>query len=232
MDARARLLAGIFILLGALTCSGGSALAPLVLVTPQIDSLKFYSVRPDFGRPGSGILALTAQFADTSRRLGPDERIPVKITVTSGDSETLMLGPAFCFPGPRDCTELIVTTRTGHVIDELAVLIAGIPARWWNRCPSRTCGGLRVFDSRKVDGAIRELLGNSGVEAAERDPVGALGIDMPQRSLGAQLFTAAPFDYGAARPKDGAIQGQRGDTVVLQYAQPNGTAVTTSMLVP
>lgn len=213
-----------------LSWSCGNGLAPIVSVTPRIDSLRFDSF---FSRaPDSGIVAVYAQFADTSARLGPNERIPVRVTVEGGDEETMMLEHAVCFlPDPYSCTLVSVGTRSGHTVDELVGVLAGIPARWWVIGVSRTNGGAQVFDSRRIDDAVAALRRHPAVANAERDGIGAPGVEQVPH-FPTQLLATLPLDYGGAKANDGKVQGQKGALMTVRYTQPDGSVLVHTMAIP
>lgn len=213
-----------------LSWSCGNGLAPIVMVNPTIDSLRFDSF---FSRaPDSGIVAVYAQLADTSVRLGPNERIPVRVTVHGGDEETMTLEHHVCFlPGPTACTLVSVGTRSGHTVDEIGDLLSAIPARWWVIGVSRTNGAARVFDSRRVDDAITALRRHPAVASAERDGIGAPAVSPPPH-FPSQLLATLPLDYGSPKLDDGRVQGQKGGLMTVRYTQPGGPAVTHTMVIP
>ena|SRR5688572_30702225 len=207
-------------------CGTSNSLAPIVRVTPALDSLVFSSFFTVWSE--SGILAIHGALAPSVPRLQSHERIPVRITVSSGDVEEMLLESLFDFPGPRYRTLLTVSMSAGHTVEELTDVVAGIPARWWLISSSHTSGGLRVFDSRVADGAIRTLLSRDGVASAERDIAGFAGSPS---NLEAQLFAAAPLNYGQSISGDGVVQGQSGDQIVIEYTQPNGSIISASILI-
>ena len=218
----------VVVVAGSWSC--GSGLAPIDLVTPRIDSLRF---DPFFSRaPDSGIVAVFARLADTSARLQSNERIAVRVTVEGGDQETMELGPNVCFlPDPHACTLVSVGTRSGHTVDELGGVLSAIPARWWVIGPSRTNGGARVFDARNVDAGIAELKRHPAVASAERDAIGTLGVDPPPH-FPSQLLATLPLDYGAHKADDGKVQGQKGALMTVRYTQPDGTVLTHTLAIP
>jgi hypothetical protein len=230
-NARSR-FCGLFLLAvaTAMLSTCGNGLGPLVPVNLQIDSLRFdtfYSRAPE-----AGILAVYAQLADTAARLGPSERIPVSITVEGGDEETLSLEPKVCFlPGPYSCTLVSIGTKAGRTVDELNAVLPTIPARLWIVGPSRTNAGVRVFDSRKVEDAIRVFRGHSAIASAERDGIGVPGVDPPPH-FPSQLLAALPLDYGDPKADDGKVQGQKAALMTIRYTQPDGTVLTRTLALP
>lgn len=213
------------------SCSDG--LGPIVLVSPRLDSLQF---SPFYSRPAdapeSGIIAVNAQFADTTARLRPNERIPVRVTVEGGDEETMMLEHGICFlPDHQACTLLQVVVRSGHTVDELDDLLSAVPARWWLISVSRSYGAVRVFDSRRVADALAKLRRHPAVASADRETVGVPGIDPPPH-LPSQLLATLPLDYDNPAADDGIVQGQKGALITARYTQPDGTVLTHTIAIP
>jgi hypothetical protein len=214
-----------FLCFVCLTRCGSNPLGPADLVNPELASLTvdpFATIWPE-----GGILAVDGRLADSTSQLRNDEAIAIQVIVASGDAEEMLLESAYHFPGPRFRTLIAVSMRAPHLVDELDGVVSQVPARWWLICPFRTCGAVRVFDSRRVDGAIQALRADGRVESADRDVVAFAGTPPP---LGTVLFAAAPLDYGPALPGDGVVQGQKGDLIEVRYTQPDGSVLIDSIV--
>ncbi len=211
----------------SLTTSCGNDLVSPVLVNPGIEALEF---SPFYSRPG--IVAITAQFPDTSARLRPSERIAVRVTVEGGDEETMMLEHSVCFiPDPFTCSTVSVGMRSGRTVDDISGMVASFPARWHVTFGFQTNGSLRVFDSRRVPDVITALRRHPAVASVEREAVGVPAISPPP-PIGHLLLAALPLDYDSPTPNDGTVQGQKGALLTLRYTQPDGSVLMQTWAVP
>lgn len=209
-------------------CGGSDGLSPITLVTRTLDSLVVGGFE---GRqPPNGIFAVRGVLR-VGETLSANERLEVSVVVASGDSESVMLEREFCDSGTRVCTQVTVTTVSGHTIDDLAGIMNSYPARWWTRCVSLTCGGMRVFDGRLVDRLINDLRKNRAVATAERDQVYVLASGGFE-DLATKLLATAAMDYASANKGDHIVQGAKADLITVKYKQPDGSTLTSSMTMP
>lgn len=205
---------------------GSNPLGPTDLVHPELASLSFEAVHIVW--PEQGILAVGGALAGSTSRLDDDERIAIELTVTSGDSEEVLLESMLVPPWHTVRTLMTITMRAPHTVDEISSVVAQTPARWWFICPTRTCGAFRVFDSRRVALAIEHLGDDARVQFVQREVLGFAGS--PPTNLFQLLFAAVPMDYGQAQPGDGIVQGQKGDLIEVRYTQPDGSVLVDSIV--
>lgn len=193
-----------------------------LLVTLQVDD--FLSSFVD-----RGVLTITGQLAPEAPAFEEPDRLAIQLSLNTGDAEVVHLSRHFCYPGPRDCSSLSVGMRTGRTIAELDEVIRDV-ARWWNACPSQTCGGLRVFDPRRVDHLLATLEMHPATNAVSRDAL-RFGGDEPT-DPSRFLVAAHPLDTGVPVPYDGVIQAAPGDTLLLTYAPASGPTVVVRFVMP
>ncbi len=184
----------------------------------------------------AGIMQIEGYPADTSFRLEARQNVPIEISVSSGDRESSALYPKYCPPRSGGqfyvCFEFDIGMRPGYDIRSLNGYVAGIGGRfkyWWTNIQA---GGVVLFDPSDVVARARQALSWPGVQWVE---LGGLGYCVEGGSYcfdWSQLTRPVYVTMGAARPGDGMIEMQPGDTLTVTYRQPDGSTVQTRSQVP
>jgi hypothetical protein len=182
-----------------------------------------------------GILYLEGFPADTSFRLGVDQRVPVEITVTSGDREDVGLYWASCPPRDRgwhfSCFDFEIVMRNGFNAASVAGRLVAMGGRFDLISVDSTFGQATLFAPGDIVAKAREAWAWPGVAYTEL--VEGFCIE-PSSTCGSlsKLAVPVPVDTGPAVPGDGIVQVRSGDTVTIVYTQPLGGVATTRAVVP
>lgn len=214
-----------------LNCS--EALGPIVLVNPSLSSVTFDSF--DSSVKDWGLISLTGIPADSSYRPGGRDRIPLAFTASSGDSEVVWLSPYACGNPPSvfACQDLDLVMKSGFRADSLRAAMDEIPARFISVSVTGSVAGVRVFDPDYAARAIRILRQQPSVQYAGNAALlftTGIGGGSSNGILG--LTGALPLDFASAVRSDGHIQAQSGDTLRIAYRQPDGSQLTSQMIIP
>jgi hypothetical protein len=187
--------------------------------------------------PGNGgLVVLSAVPADLSYRPGSRERIPVTLTSTGGDSETVRLWSYACGEAPRIyvCEELELHMRSGFRAESLRTSLDQIPARFIVVSVSGSVAGVRVFDPDDADRAIMFLRAQPGVQDVFHSIL-LFTTAAPSSSAAnpiADLSGAVSFDLASPVRGDRHVQARSGDTLRASYLQPDGSRLTSERVVP
>ena len=182
---------------------------------------------------GDGVVRISAIIEKPFAKL---DRLEARLRTSSGDDESFLLGPSDC--GGYVCDEFMVSMRDGHTIEELR-----------SRAPA-VGGILRVGGIADESGTIvhrptwfgvieLELGANppawamerarlwSGVKSVELNGLyylgpGPLVIAGAHARLHARPATAPPVQG------DGVLQWSGGDTLTVEYQQPDGSLLSCS----
>jgi hypothetical protein len=218
-------------LAAALACA--DLLGPTRDVTPQLDSLGL-----DLSLL-SGIMYINGVPADSSFRLESGRRVPVEISVSSGDRESAGLYRTWCPPRPRrpyfHCFRFSIGMESGIDVRTLSQRVGGIGGRWEHIYSGGWLAEVTLFYPDAVRGAQRarswpgvkftELFWpGSGAPQSGPDP----GPPIPVWKLTVPVLV----DTGTAVPHDGTMQVRSGDTVVVLYRQPAGGVLEARGTVP
>ena len=217
-------LIGALPLIAAYGCA--SATAPVAEAHIQLRRLvvsDFLSVLTD-----SGFVTIEGYASDSTFRARRNERVPVTLLATSGDSEILNLGVEDCGPfGSVDCNDLLIALADGHDALELVAQLETLPARYHAVWHGGRAASLHVFQEDRIPRAILVLGRLPGVVTVERSVVGTVAAGGGPRAP--VLRASMPLDFETPRVGDNRIQARRGDTLEIAYSQPDGTAIRFSM---
>jgi hypothetical protein len=175
-----------------------------------------------------GILNIMGFPADRAFRLGPRDRVPVEVSVTSGDAEAVGLYRTFCPPRRRtegyDCFRFSIVMLDGYHARDLADRVAALGGRFILVSATGWLGVVTLFDPHDLVRRARSARAWPGVKFT------ALGywfcpLDMPDCLSDSDLELPVPVDSGAAVPGDGIVQVRSGDTVTVRYRQPGGGTI-------
>jgi hypothetical protein len=184
----------------------------------------------------SGIMRVDGFPADTAFRLEVRQSVPIEITVSSGDRESTALYPAFCPPRPEGrfyvCFEFDIGMQPGYDILSLNDYVAGIGGRMQFVNIFHTWGHVVLFDPSEVVSRARKALSWPGVRYVELGGLGGCAADGSSCVVDWSRVTRPVYvTTGAARPDDGIVEMQPGDTVTVTYRQPDGSTVQTQVQV-
>lgn len=181
-----------------------------------------------------GIVWLRGVPSDTSFRLQRNQRVPVRLSASSGDQEEVGLYRLDC--PARDggyvyrCFEFSITYAEVYDIAEIERRVAAIGGRFQIR--SRSFASIVLFDDPdKVMRLAREAGSWPGVAFPWFSAVGCL----PTGCSTQFNFLSLPVrvDHGSPIPGDGILQVSPGDTLRFTYTQPTGqTLEATTIRVP
>ena len=216
-------------------------LGPRRTVRPALSSLSFDDLFTNLR--DSGVLYVDAVPADVSFRLKPSQRVPIEITVSSGDTERVGLYRQFCPFTDRGehfyCFQFVIFMCCGpfpeHLVTTLADRVAAIGGRFDLVAATGWFGGVTLFSPDDVVKQARDAASWPGVEYTEL----SWPICISEAGGGGSCASTAPFlavplpvDTGPAVPGDGILQVRLGDTVVATYDQPTGAVLQARVLVP
>lgn len=209
----------------AVTAACADLLGPDRLVTPQLQEIW---IPPYF--MDAGIMYVEGYPADTMFRLESGQRVPVEITVSSGDSEATGLYRRLCPPRERgpgyDCFEFELHMRDGYFAQDLADHVAEMGGRFFTFWDGGRYAAVELFSPDDLVGRARRARSLNGVESTDlvwdQGSIDGEPLSHRFRSL---LRVPLPVDIGAAVPGDGIVQVRRGDTVAVVYRQPSGGGV-------
>lgn len=215
----------------ALTVACADLLGPLRNVTPELAALDL-----DLSLL-SGIMHINGLPTDTSFRLASGQRVPVEITVSSGDREDAGLYRTWCPPRPHgpyfNCFRFSIGMESGIDVRTLSQRVGGIGGRWEHIYSGGWLAEVTLFYPDAIRGA-RRARSWPGVKFVELSWPGSgalqsgLGSPLPVGDLTAPVLV----DTGAAVPRDGTMQVRPGDTVVVLYRQPDGRVLEARRTVP
>jgi hypothetical protein len=112
-------------------------------------------------------------------------------------------------------------------MSELFSILNSVPARVYLVIFSGKIGAVFVFHPERVPDAVRQLGSHPAVESAERSAYAA--FPAPRKW---PLEGGLPLDFRPIMPRDGVLQSQPGDTVLIRYAQPDSTALELRFTIP
>ncbi len=183
-----------------------------------------------------GLLYINAFPADTTFRLDAGERVPLAITVSSGDQESLRLYRVFCPPRERlagfHCYSFILTMESGVQATSVAGQVAALGGRFHLVSVSGRIAGVTLFDPDDLVRRARNARSWPGVAMTELSfPFCAPGAPPPCGSKSA-LTAPMAVDTGGAVPMDGVLQVRPGDTLSVSYRQPDGSILVANGTIP
>lgn len=228
-----RRVAGLLLatcLAGAASCVDSLSPGRLSDARPWLRSLSFDDISTHL--TDGGTVVLLAVPTDSTFSLELDQRVPVDVVASSGDHEEVGLYNVLCptrqrLPGHFQCFLLDVSMEAGHDATEIASELQAAGGRFLFISATGWFAQLVFFSP--VDPVGRALRARSwpGVATVELPPLGCVfGPACP--SLTAPLAVAG----GAASQGDGVLQIRPGDTVVVSYRQPDGSALRTQLVAP
>jgi len=215
----------------AATCS--RSLEPLVQVHPMLSTVNVDDFTSSF--VDWGLVAVSGLPADTSYRLGARDQIPVNITSSGGDTESVELSPLVCGSPPTvyACQELDLEMDSGYQAQQLRPVMDQIPARFILVSVTGQDAGIWVFDPARLNDAISILARQPHVRYVGPTGIGAVaGGSGGGGSTAPDLEGALPLDFVRVVPRDGHLQARSGDTLTVTYSQPNGTQLTSQFVIP
>jgi hypothetical protein len=180
-----------------------------------------------------GVFFISATPVDTSFRLPRGQRLPLSVTVSSGDEERAGLSRRHCPARERTtagypCFKFQVFMKEGHRPLELADQVAAVGGRFY--LVSSNFAGVIMFEPELVRQA-RAATRWPGVAYAALMGTGCLP-EAPCLNSNSDLVVPMPLDFGAAIPGDGIVQVRSGDVVTATYQQPNGGTIQATAQVP
>lgn len=195
--------------------------------------------RINFGDLGTylsdgGIVWLRGVPRDTSFRLQRNQRVPVRLSATSGDQEEVGLYRLDC-PAREGgytyrCFEFSIFYAEGHDMAEIEKRVAAIGGRFQIRS-SRFASIVLFDDPDEVMRRAREAGSWPGVASPWFSPVGCHPAGCPTQFN--VLSLPVRVDHGPPIPGDGILQVSPGDTLRYTYTQPTGqTLEATTIRVP
>ena len=215
----------------AATAACADLLGPLRNVTPELSALDL-----DLSLL-SGIMHINGLPADTAFRLASGQRVPVEISVSSGDRESAGLYRAWCPPRPQvpyfRCFRFSIGMESGIDVRTLSQRVGGIGGRWEHIYSGGWLAEVTLFYPDAVGGAQRARSW-PGVKFVELSWPGSgalqsgLGPPLPVGDLTVPVLV----DTGAAVLRDGTMQVRPGDTVLVLYRQPDGRVLEARRTVP
>ena len=213
----------------ALACALAScsdATAPVV-ITPTLHSLGTPRVNFPLER---GFLEVGAGLDVSAPSVRPYERVRVRVETSAGDLEWLYLERTFCGQWFL-CNSVSVSMREGHTLFEVVPLVPLHFARWDGATADFRHGVLRPVRNEETDLLIARLRLHSGTQEVMRTSIGFLACEECVPDIGRSISDLLPSSDGAVRREDGIVQLAIGDTVVVTYSQPDGSTLTTSLVV-
>lgn len=217
--------------LGLLGC--GSSPTEVVVVNPTLTTLSI-----DQAALHDAALIVRATPEDASFVPSPSMRIRITISSTSGESKTIHVGPELCvLPSGREivCNEFLVNMNPGSNVSTLQPYVEDIDARLvlTRVCTAEgTCepaatdfGTVRIFDG-ELEAAMDEAQDWPGVRSVEYKAF--LTVAATEANT-ARFAGGAPLSVRPPVPANTRVEVMTGDTLVVQYAQPNGDTLKASI---
>lgn len=201
--------ANALLALSLLACD--ASLAP----TRAVDAAPFMGLARDFvvNRDG-GMFSLYGSPFDQSFRLAPGEYLPVEVSTSRGDVETIRLVPMIC--GEHLCNLLRIEMRPGASLLDFEKNIRAAGARLTEANPTL---------ERPESGVIWPLDGNPSrvtYELARHPTVASVtrhevyhGFYYP---IIGDFHGGIPMADVTVRPRDGTLSVALGDTIFVRYA--------------
>jgi hypothetical protein len=187
-----------------------------------------------------GFLTIEAVPQNPEFRLGANQRVPVEVTVSSGDRETVELYRMTCPDRERgwkyNCFRFLVWMHEGHVAHDLEEHVAAIGGRMWVMGSSGRLAAIVVFEPGVVLRHAMDARSWPGVQLVETSlPVCNHAVEHGPHSCPPNISLLSrplPVDTGAAVPGDGIVQVRSGDVIVVSHRQPSGAMLRDSIGVP
>jgi hypothetical protein len=216
----------------AVASSTCAELGPPPFVTTELKSI---SVNAQYLN-NDQLLHVTGEAVDTSFRLDPSSRLRARVTTSDGDAEEITFAPQFCNGSYYYCHKLIVAVKEGNDVKALAPQIAPLPARLRLLVMMNENGdtiwvvkdfaSLWVYDPVNTAEVSRTVTEMPAVKYVEHD--GAGWYDYPP-SLSLTL-AMRPAARAAVVAGDGVLQFQSGVSVTVEYTQPDGSKLATTVV--
>ena len=223
--ARVAVLALAFLL--GCTDLFGPAPQAVRYLQPRLVALSFNDV--DANLRHGGLLELYGSLADTALRLQEYERIPLEITATSGDSETMGFFNLLCpnrarIRGRHHCFRFDIVMQQGHDPSEVAPYLAAMGGRF-NFTSGSWFAAVTIFETGNIVRNAHDAMSWPGVRFVELSRPLCLG-SCPS------LTVPVRIDTGAAIVSDGILQVRSADTITVSYGNPSGGPLRLQLLVP
>lgn len=205
---------------------GCEPITGLRLVNRQLVSL-FVAPFPAF-LGDSGVLLIAGELSDANH-LSSRERLPVRVSTSRGDVETLSMWHSWCPDGdPSRDHCYAVTVSVFADADRVGILqrIRGL-----NMIPTGAAEGdfswtVVGFNPLSIEQQAQAISRLSGVLAVEG--VGVHYAEDPAKSMAAPIRVSS----GAPIVGDGRLQLQEGDVLTGTYINPAGDTLRTTIIVP
>lgn len=211
----------------------------LEVVPIELDSLWIQGIGVESEFTAGGVLI---------HAMGPETWDPTKghlrgratLTSTSGDAEDVLMGQSLCAEGdsaPFTCFNFLLHVTSPDVIPDLKARVLGLPGRWAlpSICtfPPGTCELLSTADQRMTVWIFGNDLGTAMREAIEWPGVRLLELNWvallwDPRSVPNRYQGGMPVAAGIPVPGNGVLEVQSGDTVTVEYLNPDGTLMRAS----
>ena len=245
---------------GAKACAASSAAAGALLalaacadlfgpsgeVRPEMRTLMFSSLLMGMA---TGVIDVMAVPADSCFRLEPDQRVPVELTTSSGDHESVALFRRLCpmressrawncfrFNVMMEAGQDVLSTRSraaaaGAHVERLGICVPGA-------CQFETSSGNVVqFSPDDLIENARAAHAWPGVQ--EAGLLFAFGVELPggggvtDTDRAVLMLPVRVDTAGAVQAGDGRLQLRFTDSVTVRYRQPSGaTLAVTGVVLP
>ncbi len=177
-----------------------------------------------------GALIVQAMPADPDWSLAADAGVMIALRTSRGDAEEALLGSEICTleSGRQiECNKFSVMMHDGRHIDEVRPFLSEVAGRL---IVTRVCGPSGCLPEISEFGTVRIFEGDleAAMRSARRWPgvrsVDDLSVRRPAGGPVVQnrLAGGTPLDFTAPVLGDGILQVLAGDTVTVEYQQPDG----------
>jgi hypothetical protein len=235
-SGKARVLLPLTLMVLAAACD--NLLEPPVHVQPMLEDLVVHTSTT----PTGGVLRINAVPQDFRFSPAENERISVLLRTPGGETHTLLLRPAICWG--RDgmehrCDRFIIGMQDGTDVRQLAPLAAALPGRVVLSRVLDSEGNV-VYSSHSYASVV--IFGGDlqrAMAAAGRWPhvrfvelSGILRPAVPTAESYRNYLTAAVAFDAPPTPAGNAPQLRPGDEISLEYEQPDGSRLSTTIVLP
>lgn len=187
----------------------------------------------------TGALLLSALPADLQYKIPREAGLTVTVQTSEGDVEQLLMqGPRSCVAVNgrllARCDRFVVQLKKINDAYHLHSELAKISARFTqiyvtSHTPYATAVVALLTGGSQVEDAMRRARSWPGVVSVEPYRVGhVLGGPPPRPYFEATMAV----ELGSPVPDDGRVQIRNGSTITVEYRQPDGSILTTTMTVP
>ena len=222
--SRAILIAAIFGVGPLLGCTRSPTEPELNLVNPGLSSLEIFRSSMIYG-----VFVVHGSLADSALVLGELDRLVVNVRTSRGESERLMVGPEICTSQDNRrfyCTQLSIELTAGNRVEDLISRIVELPGWLFAAFDDGRLGGIEIFAGTILEARQQALRwpGVASVELVSAETTIGPPTDTELRGIGSLQFANPVVG-------DQVIQVLAGDTVTIEYQQPDGTTFSDTAVV-